>query len=97
MPYLNLGVPKRMHISMGVMLPNKGLSVGVLGSEHSSVMRVSKASMSTSLLLYLVLCTTQERRNVYGIVFNPQLTYNLSICLYLSLSCTFSLQTLDAI
>lgn len=78
MLYLNLKVPKWMRASMGATFPNKGVCVGVLGSKHSSEMRLSKVSLSTSFLLYLVLCTTQEGRNVCGIVF---IHYNLTVTL----------------
>lgn len=48
-----VGVPKWMHTNIGSTFPNKGPCVEVLGSGHSSVIRESKVSVSTSLLLYL--------------------------------------------
>lgn len=61
MLYLDLGVPKRMHANMGSTFPNKGLWAGVLGSGYSAVIRVSKVSVSTSLLLYINPQHTEER------------------------------------
>lgn len=63
MLYLNQGVPKRMCTNIGAMFPNMGLCVGVLGSRHSSVIRVERVSVSASVLHHLH-CLYQ--RGLYG-------------------------------